>query len=223
MIRICAIIAFCLFQLFLDGQEEQESVRNYFYTNPFLAGINTATLSWEHRNGQNSFSLTGGYVYRKNEGAIKGFGYSPNNYIIMNTLWAYSGIIFSPGYNHYLRKNPDAWLGLKGLAKYMYHGSLDVPWEWKDAESFIRRIQSDRMFVAGMELLFGVKTDFAKHFYYEIFTGVGIRIKLHSMTVYDSYIETHPDQHPDPSYPFSQEFRLIRPTVHLGINLGLKI
>ena len=84
-------------------------------------------------------------------------------------------------------------------------------------------IRGGTFFVAGIELLFGVKTDFAKHFYYEIFAGIGFRVKFHNMTVYDSYIETDPSQHPDPIYPFNEKYTLFRPTVHLGINLGLKL
>lgn len=220
-IRSSIILLFIVISLF--GQEEERKPVNYIYINPFLAGVNTISLTWEHRVESGSFSITGGYVYQKSEEAINGFGFVPDNYIIMNTLYAYKGFLLYPGYNFYLKKNPDYWLGFRALFKYMYYDSLDVPWEWQDAESFERRAQSDNLFVTGAEFLFGVKTDFSKHFFYEIYMGVGFRVKFHSMKVFNSYIETDPSIHPDPVYPFYEKYTLFRPTLHLGINLGLKL
>jgi hypothetical protein len=221
--RIRVSIFFAFLALALSGQEEEKKPVDYIYINPFNAGINSIALTWEHRMNTKSLSITGGYIYQKTEAAINGFGFVPDNYIIMNTLYAYNGFLLYPGCNFYLKKNPESWFGVRALFKYMFYDSLDVPWQWQDAESLIRRVQSDDLFVTGAEFLYGIKTDFAKHFFYEIFMGVGFRVKFHSMRVYNSYIETDPSRHPDPSYPFDEKYKLFRPTIHLGINLGLKL
>jgi hypothetical protein len=213
-----------LFSIALQLFSQEETARyNYLLINPFNAGINQVALTWEKRNDRNGYNLTAGIVYHRTEKAIQGFGIIPSNYIIINTFYAYDGMLLYPGYNRYLKKNPDSWIGVRGVFKYMHHDSLDLTWQWNDGESFTRRVQSDRLYVAGAEFLFGVKTDFAKHFFYEIFAGAGFRFKFHNITVYDSYLDIDPSSHQDPSYPFNEKYRLFRPTIHLGINLGLKI
>ena len=112
---------------------------------------------------------------------------------------------------------------MKTVLKYMSHDKKDLPWQWNEGESFLRRVQSDILYVAGFEILYGFKTDFTKRFFYEIFAGVGLRVKFHNITVYDSYLDIDPAMHLDPLYPYEERYTLVRPTIHLGINLGLKI
>lgn len=216
------IIFFILISCLADGQESEKKY-SYLMINPFNAGINQIAITYERRNEQTGLNLTIGYVYHRTEKAIEGFGIVPANYIIANTFYAYDGFLIYPGYSHYLKKNPESWLGIKCVFKYMFHDSLDLTWQWKEGESFIRRVQSDRLLVTGVEFLYGVKKEITKRFFYEIFTGVGLRIKLHNIKVYDSYLDKDPSQHQDPSYPFTEKYRLIKPTIHLGINLGLRL
>lgn len=215
-------ILFFFITIYAFGQDDQAR-RHYLFINPFNAGINQIAMTYENRKAQNSFTVTAGYIYHKTEQVLNGFGIVPSNYIIANTLYAYNGFILYPGYNHYLKKNPDAWFGVKGVIKFMYHDSLDLIWQWNDSESFTRRVQSDRLYVFGAEFLYGVKTEISKRFFYEIFMGAGIRLKFHNIIVYDSYLDSDPSQHQDPLYPFNERYRIFRPTIHLGINLGLKL
>lgn len=212
----------CLFTVLASAQEN-ETRNSYFLINPFNAGINQVAITYEKRHGLNAFNITTGYIYQRTEKAIEGFGIVPANYIIANTFWAYNGFLLYPGYCHYLEKNPQSWIGIKGVLKYMYHDSLDLPWQWNEGVSFVRRVQSDRLYVAGAEFLYGVKTEFTKRFFYEIFAGVGFRFKFHNITVYDSYLDIDPSSSLDPDYPYNENYRLFRPTIHLGINLGFKI
>jgi hypothetical protein len=214
------IILFVITTCCVSGNESDSS---YLKINPFNAGINQIALTYERKHEQTGYNLTIGYIYHRTENALSGFGYVPANYIIANTLWAYNGVLFYPGYSFYLKKNPDSWIGIKGVFKYMFHDSLDLTWQWNEGESFTRRVQSDKLFVAGVEFLYGVKKEITKRFFYEIFTGVGFRLKFHNITVYDSYLDKDPQQHQDPSYPFNEKTRLVVPTIHLGINLGLKL
>ncbi len=205
------------------ASQELDARYKYFLINPFNAGINQVALTFESRKGVNAFNITAGYIYSRTEEALDAFGIVPANYIIANTYYAYRGYLIYPGYYHYLAKNPDSWLGLKAVLKYMFHNKRDLPWQWNEGESFLRRIQSDMLYVTGVELLYGFKTDFTKRFFYEIFTGIGVRVKFHNITVYDSYLDIDPATHLDPQYPYNEKYTLIRPTIHLGINLGLKI
>jgi hypothetical protein len=216
------IILFILYTSFAFGQESGIDT-SYFMINPFNAGINQIALTYEKRHEQTGLNLTIGYIYHRTEKSLSGFGYVPTNYIIANTFYAYDGFLFYPGYNHYLKKNRDSWVGVKGIFKYMFHDSLDLTWQWNEGESFTRRVQSDKLFVAGVEFIYGVKKEITKRFLYEIFTGIGFRFKFHNISVYDSYLDKDPQQHQDPLYPFNEKIRLFRPTIHLGINLGLKI
>jgi len=216
------LILFLLCTCYASGQEA-ETRCSYFMINPFNAGINQIALTYEKRHERTGLNLTIGYVYQRTENALNGFGIVPANYIVANTFYAYKGFLFYPGYNHYLKKNPDSWFGVKGVFKYMYHDSLDLAWQWNQGQSFTRRVQSDKLFVIGAEFLYGVKKEITKLFFYEIFAGIGLRVKFHNLTVYDSYLDKDPQQHQDPSYPFDQKIRLLKPTIHLGINLGLKL
>jgi hypothetical protein len=215
-------ILFFFFYSFAIAQEPP-AYRNFIYINPFNAGINQIAVTYENRKQQHSFNITAGYIYQRTENALKGFGAVPANYIIANTFWAYKGFLLYPGFNHYLKKNPESWFGVRGVFKYMFHDSLDLTWQWNESQSFTRRVQSDKLFVTGAEFLYGVKNEISKHFYYEIFTGVGFRFKFHNMTVYNSYLDKDRSQHQDPSYPFNEKHSLFRPTIHLGINLGLRL
>lgn len=212
----------CLFTVLVSGQEK-EITSSYFLINPFNAGINQVAITYEKRHNRNEFNITAGYIYQRTEKAIEGFGIVPSNYIIANTFYAYKGFLLYPGYSHYFEKNPESWIGIKGVLKYMYHDSLDLPWQWNEGESFLRRVQSDRLYVAGAEILYGVKTEFTKRFFYEIFAGLGVRVKFHNITVYDSYLDIDPSTSLDPVYPYNERYRIFRPTIHLGINLGFKI
>lgn len=220
--RYWFIIFFVFCACFGFGQETETRWR-YLTINPFNAGINQIAFTYEKRIEKNGLNLTIGYIYHRTEKALEGFGIVPANYIIANTFYAYNGFLIYPGYNHYLKKNPDAWVGVRSVFKYMHHDSLDLTWQWNEGESFTRRVQSDRLFVIGAEFLYGVKKEISKRFFYEIFAGAGFRFKFHNITVYDSYLDKDPLQHQDPSYPFNQKIRLFRPTIHLGINLGLKL
>jgi len=222
MMRYHFIVLFVFCTCYAFGQEP-EIKYSYFFINPFNAGINQIALTYEKRHDQTGLNLTIGYVYHRTEKVLAGFGIVPANYIIANTFYAYDGFLLYPGYNHYFKKNPDSWIGVKGVLKYMFHDSLDLAWQWNEGESFTRRVQSDKLFVAGTEFLYGAKKEITKRFFYEIFAGVGFRFKFHNITVYDSYLDNDPSQHQDPSYPFNEKYRLFRPTIHLGINLGLKL
>jgi hypothetical protein len=202
--------------------QESETKHSYILLNPFNAVTNQIAITCEKRNGQNGPDITLGYIYQRHESALKSFGNVPVNYIIANTFYAYKGFLLYPGYNHYL-KNRDSYFGIKGVFKYMFHDSLDLKWEWMTDESFVRRVQSDKLLVMGAELLYGVKKDLTQHLFFELFSGIGFRFKLHHFTVYDSYLDSDPLQHQDPAYPFNQNVTLIKPTVHLGINIGLKL
>lgn len=216
-------IVFFFLPLCISAQEEESRNHSYFSINPFNAGMGTVAITYENRKGQNGYNLTAGYIYQRGEKVIDGLGFVPTNYLIINTFYAYNGFLLYPGYNHYLKRNPDSWIGVRGVFKYMYHDSLDLTWQWNEGESFTRRVQSDHLYVAGAEFLYGIKTDFSKHFYYEIFAGAGFRAKFHHITVYDSYLDKDPSKKQDPVYPFREKYILFRPTIHLGINLGFKL